>query len=175
MVLSSSVRSLHKNGFTIVELLIVVVVIAILAAITIIAYNGIQNRAYDTAIKSDLKNLGTKALSYVATESRTLPIGDDNEMAKLGLSVSASAYGTPYVAGSNSYNLLYCWDTSPSSLNNIGFIAGSKSGKTFVFKDGTVTEAAGPLGSYVGTCTSNGLPSNAAWFYNAGTWRWVTT
>lgn len=33
------------RGFTIVELLIVVVVIAILAAITIIAYNGIQDRA----------------------------------------------------------------------------------------------------------------------------------
>ena len=45
----------HKNkGFTIVELLIVVVVIAILAAITIIAYNGIQNRAKASAVASDL-------------------------------------------------------------------------------------------------------------------------
>lgn len=36
-----------KNaGFTIVELLIVVVVIAILATITIVTYNGMQNRAY---------------------------------------------------------------------------------------------------------------------------------
>ena len=34
-----------KSGFTIVELLIVVVVIAILAAISIVAYAGIQNRA----------------------------------------------------------------------------------------------------------------------------------
>ncbi|MBM3210423.1 type II secretion system protein [Candidatus Saccharibacteria bacterium] len=34
-----------KLGFTIVELLIVIVVIAILAAITIVAYNGIQTRA----------------------------------------------------------------------------------------------------------------------------------
>ena len=33
------------SGFTIVELLIVIVVIAILAAITIVAYNGIQDRA----------------------------------------------------------------------------------------------------------------------------------
>ncbi|MCB8045019.1 prepilin-type N-terminal cleavage/methylation domain-containing protein [Microbacterium oxydans] len=34
-----------QRGFTIVELMIVVVVIAILAAITIVAYNGIQKRA----------------------------------------------------------------------------------------------------------------------------------
>ena len=34
-----------RRGFTIVELLIVIVVIGILAAITIIAYNGVQVRA----------------------------------------------------------------------------------------------------------------------------------
>lgn len=34
-----------KSGFTIVELLIVIVVIGILAAITIVAYNGIQSRS----------------------------------------------------------------------------------------------------------------------------------
>jgi prepilin-type N-terminal cleavage/methylation domain-containing protein len=42
------------DGFTIVELLIVVVVIAILAAITIVSYNGIQARANDAAAKTEL-------------------------------------------------------------------------------------------------------------------------
>ena len=41
-------NSSHHRGFTIVELLIVIVVIAILATITIVSYNGIQARAEHT-------------------------------------------------------------------------------------------------------------------------------
>lgn len=49
--------SLHKKhpGFTIVELLIVIVVIAILASITIVAYNGVQQRARNAQIVSGVK------------------------------------------------------------------------------------------------------------------------
>ena len=47
----------QRSGFTIVELLIVVVVIAILAAITIVSYNGITRQAQKTKIASDLHTL----------------------------------------------------------------------------------------------------------------------
>lgn len=47
-----SLKQTKSRGFTIVELLIVIVVIAILAAITIVAYNGIQNRAKTSAGQS---------------------------------------------------------------------------------------------------------------------------
>ena len=39
------IERMKVRGFTIVELLIVIVVIAILASITIVAFNGIQARA----------------------------------------------------------------------------------------------------------------------------------
>lgn len=45
----------QQKGFTIVELLIVIVIIGILAAITVVAYNGIQNRANNNARYSELK------------------------------------------------------------------------------------------------------------------------
>ncbi|UTX51331.1 prepilin-type N-terminal cleavage/methylation domain-containing protein [Candidatus Saccharibacteria bacterium TM7i] len=51
-----------RVGFTIVELLIVVIVIAILAAITIVAYNGITNRAKDAAMASTASALEKQTL-----------------------------------------------------------------------------------------------------------------
>ncbi len=48
------------KGFTIVELLIVIVVIAILAAITIVSYNGIRDRAQAAALQADLSGIANK-------------------------------------------------------------------------------------------------------------------
>lgn len=60
-------------GFTIVELLIVVVVIAILAAISIVAYNGIQNRAKTSAAQSTTKQAFTKIQTYAVSNADTYP------------------------------------------------------------------------------------------------------
>lgn len=53
-----------QSGFTIVELLIVVVVIAILAAITIVAYNGVQQRATESSTKSLVSQAYKKVETY---------------------------------------------------------------------------------------------------------------
>ncbi len=46
----------HKNGFTIVELLVVIVIIGILAAVTMVSYSGITTKAKTVALQSDLAN-----------------------------------------------------------------------------------------------------------------------
>lgn len=58
---------MSTKGFTIVELLVVVVVIGILAAISIVSYNGITNQAQETALKANLRNAMTKVSIYRTT------------------------------------------------------------------------------------------------------------
>lgn len=64
---------LARKGFTIVELLIVIVVIAILAAVTIVAYNGIRNQAQDSALQSSVSQAAKKIASHATMNSDTLP------------------------------------------------------------------------------------------------------
>jgi len=68
----------NKAGFTIVELLIVIVVIGILAAITVAAFSNVRQRANQASLKSDLANAVrqmeiAKVNSGTATYSTALP------------------------------------------------------------------------------------------------------
>lgn len=61
-----------RAGFTIVELLIVIVVIGILAAITIVAYNGVQVKARDSARIAKVKSI-SKAIELYHTDNGRYP------------------------------------------------------------------------------------------------------
>ncbi len=114
------------HGFTIVELLIVIVVVAILAALSYVGYTAISNRAHDSVIVSDLSNFA-KAANIFYAENGTYPsvaeIGSD----VLKLKPTKSSYDTV------GYNLYYCTDAprNGGSHSKFGFAAKSKSGKNF--------------------------------------------
>lgn len=57
---------LRSDGFTIIELIVVVSVIAVLATIVIVAYNGVTNNAKTTSLKSDLTAAAAKMKAYRA-------------------------------------------------------------------------------------------------------------
>lgn len=120
--------NIKAYGFTIVELLIVIVVIGILAAISIVAYNNVQNNAYDSTVKGDLSNLAKKYELYKTESSAgTYPLaalagGVTNPDFQLAVSKSA------YKLDGNQYNLLNC---SLSSGTGYAVVAQSKSGKYF--------------------------------------------
>ena len=47
----------NEKGFTIVELIVVIVIIGILASVTIVAYSGIQAKTKDSRRQNDMQNI----------------------------------------------------------------------------------------------------------------------
>lgn len=135
-----------QTGFTIVELLIVVVVIAILAAITIVSYNGIQNRAYDSAVQSDIKNFA-KIIEMRNGEFSVYPQPITKPM---GVKFSQNAYKVRN-------NMYYCVNTTTNQYA-IGAISKSGRGYTLSSTSGSQEFANGDSSISGGnTCSLVGL------------------
>jgi len=141
-----------QRGFTIVELLIVIVVIGILAAITIVAYNGIQVRAQNSARVSSAKEYHKMLTSYaVQYGSYPAPTGG----ACLGGSYASgtcnlSGYTTPAttsVQAAFNTELQKVASTLPDypKLNSTGNASGSDVG-IYLYNYGTTNES--PSRSY---------------------------
>lgn len=77
--MSAIVRSNRKTnyGFTIVELLIVIVVIGILASITIVTFSGIQNRARDVQRKQNANDLAKALTMHYIEKGNLINTGGD--------------------------------------------------------------------------------------------------
>ena len=155
------------SGFTIVELLIVIVVIAILAVISVAVYNGIQDRANDSAIQSDLSSFAKK-IQLAAASTGEFPaggtvlssgVGNATTITGFTFNPSKAAYAT------NVNNLYYCTGTEISSgqrLFRVG--AKSKSDNTFVYSSSGGMEN---RGSEVinSTVVCQGLEGPSTWGY----------
>lgn len=59
-----STPSLRQGGFSLIELLLIMVVIGILAAIAIARYDNMRERAFRSTMVSDLKNLSNQQAIY---------------------------------------------------------------------------------------------------------------
>lgn len=101
----------RNTGFTIVELLIVIVVIAILATITIIAFNGIQNRAKSAAIKTELAAVGKQMHAWSIQNSDKFP-SDITSAQSLGILKNSSSVtfdgSTTYIVNNATNPANYC-------------------------------------------------------------------
>jgi len=113
-----------QSGFTIVELLIVIVVIAILAAITIVAYNGIQNRAKQSSAQAAVSQASKKVMAYAVQNSDQYP----DDLTTAGISNSGD---TTYLFSSDNLSTprLYC---VTATNGNFSSYVSSTSGATKV-------------------------------------------
>ena len=57
-------QKIFKHGFTVVELVVVIVVIAILVSLTAIGYNAMRDRTYDETVTTDLKSVAAAMEAY---------------------------------------------------------------------------------------------------------------
>ena len=90
-----------SRGFTIVELLIVVVIIAILAAITLVTYNGIQQRANNAAIIDAASKSLRMIQAYIAANDKYPQIGSLCITLATGCKTTSNTYSSNAVFNTN--------------------------------------------------------------------------
>nr|PZN89660.1 MAG: pilin [bacterium] len=115
-----------RQGFTLIELLIVVVIIGILAAIAIPKFSKTRERAYFSAMKSDLKNLAAEQEIYYSDPANNYQYAPDLERLNFspsgGVSIELEATTAGWWAKATHQALdesrfcVYYWgDASPSA------------------------------------------------------------
>ena len=108
-------RTTKQSGFTIVELLIVIVVIGILAALVITTFTGIQQKARNTERTTDVKALHGQVEAYYAQNGRYPTLANLNDSAWRGTNMKGldqealkdpkgAGYTLASTAGANTYS-----------------------------------------------------------------------
>jgi type II secretion system protein G len=123
----------NEKGFTLIELLIVVVIIGILAAIAIPQFASTKEKAFDSAAKSDLRNMMTAQEAYFSdfqlyadatVGSGALITTPFTFQASTGVALATTAGTDGYQASASHDNAsaTWCIDTRSSNTTNPGKI-----------------------------------------------------
>jgi prepilin-type N-terminal cleavage/methylation domain-containing protein len=88
------------KGFTLVELLIVIVILGVLATVTVFAVSGITSRGETTACQADLNTLRTAAEAYYAENGSYAAL--ETDLTPGFIATASSKYAYTGAAGSYS-------------------------------------------------------------------------
>jgi type IV pilus assembly protein PilA len=164
----------REGGFTLIELMVVVMIIAILVGIAIPAFLGARKRAQDTASKSNVRNALSVAQT-VFTDKQTygasavleaaLKLEEPSLVFKPAATASTAAkeisVGTSTTTGGTTEDIVY-------------FAAASKSGKCYYLRHVATAGDPGPLsGSYIAEAGSSATCSAGAGITNDATLTWT--
>jgi type IV pilus assembly protein PilA len=160
-----------EGGFTLIELMVVVMIIAILVGIAIPAFLGARKRAQDTASKSNLRNaLGTAQTVFTDTQAYPtiggtpdlIPTLTNEEPSLTFKDGSATGVG----AGGATHNSTTAKEisvltktsaaTGAAGIDEIVLASQSGSGKCFFLRHVATAGSAGLSGSYMATTSGTG-------------------
>jgi len=139
------------TGFTIVELLIVIVVIGILAAITIVSYNGVQNKAKTVVVQSALSQAVQKLAIYAAQSSDQYP----TVLADADIKAGSNGLTYQYTSDNTISPRVFCVTATTGSISyyvsnkNDGLKEGICPGHNLLVWDKTQGSASAPILSAV--------------------------
>lgn len=89
----------RRSGFTLIELLIVVVIIGILASIAIPKFSSSREKAWQSQIKSDLRNLAAAQETYFQDYQTYATVTAAGLQSATGLPTWKPSTGTKIIAG----------------------------------------------------------------------------
>jgi type IV pilus assembly protein PilA len=114
-----------QKGFTLIELMIVIAIIGILAAIAIPQFSAWRKRSFNSAAESDLKNAATAQEGYYVDEE-TYTSDINKLLGTYGLYVSEKVYFTSVAGDATSYTM-YSYHSSGDKTYSIKGPGGSVS------------------------------------------------
>ena len=121
----TSLKKTAARGFTIVELLIVIVVIGILAALVVVTYSGIQQKARDTERKTDVNALHGQLEAYQAQNGKYPTLANVNldtwrttNMKGLDSAALQDPKGTAQALADAAAASVYAYAVLPASCDN---------------------------------------------------------
>lgn len=139
----------RNSGFTIVELLIVIVVIGILALLVITTYSGIQAKARNSKRSSDVATIQTQLEAYFQNSGHYPSLTDMNDTSWLATNMKSLDTGALIDPSNASQSTTLANSASPSK--QYGYVVTASDGSTSCEADDTACAQYTLTATYEGT------------------------